>query len=236
MIEQLKNKIVAHRGIHNNLNIPENSIEAFKKALMKKVPIELDVHILKDNTLVVFHDDNLKRMTGVDANIKDFTYNELEKLTLLDTDYKIPTLQEVLDLINGKVLVIIELKNDKRVNSLCTELVKILDNYNGEFIIQSFYPNIIKWFKKNKPNYIRGLLISDKYPNKLFKLLSKSNFILKYCSPNFLSVSKKILLSDKIQKLREKGLPVLTWTIKNDNDLKKVKGYTDGIISNIKYL
>lgn len=231
LIEEFKNKMFAHRGIYNNITVPENSIKAFKKAIDRDIPIELDVHILKDNTLVVFHDDNLKRMTGIDKDIKDMTYDELKELTLLDTKYKIPTLKEVLDLIKGKVLLIIELKDDKRIKDLCSELIKMLDNYKGKFIIQSFYPNIIRWFKKNKPDYVRGLLISNKYPNKLFKLLSQSRLLLKYTSPNFLSVSKKILSLDKIQKLRKKGMPILSWTIKED-ELNKIKSKADSIIYN----
>ena len=75
-IKDLKNKVIAHRGIHNNKTVPENSIKAFEKAIKRKIPIELDVHILKDNTLVVFHDDNLKRMTHIDKKIRDYTYPE----------------------------------------------------------------------------------------------------------------------------------------------------------------
>jgi len=231
-LKNIINKTIAHRGIHNNLNIPENSIKAFQKALDKNLPIELDIHILKDNTLIVFHDDNLKRMTGINENIKDYTYNELNKLKLLNTNYKIPTLKEVLELVNGKVPIIIELKNDKRTNKMCNELVNELKNYKGEFIIQSFYPSIINWFKKNKPEYIRGLLISNNYKNKLTKFLIKTKLLLKYTSPNFLSVSKNILNNKKIQRERHKGTPVFVWTIKNKDEINNLKNKADAFISN----
>ena len=231
-LDDIKNKVFAHRGIHNNKDIPENSIPAFKKALAKKVPIELDVHILKDNTLVVFHDDNLKRMTKINKNIRNYTYHELEKITLLNTKYKIPTLKEVLKLVNGKVLLLIELKNDKRINTMCEELCKQLDNYKGDFIIQSFYPNIIKWFKKNKPEYIRGLLITNNYKSKALRKIVRSPLIIKYCSPNFLSVTKKILNTKEIKKNKEKGIPIFAWTIKKDNEIEKLKDKADVFISN----
>jgi len=231
-IDKIKKQLFAHRGIHNNIDIPENSIPAFKKAISKNIPIELDIHILKDNTLVVFHDDNLKRMTKIDKNIRDYTYPELEKITLLNTKYKIPTLKEVLKLVDGKVLLLIELKNDHRVNTMCEELCKQLDNYKGEFIIQSFYPNIINWFKKNKPEYIRGLLIMKNYKNKFVRLLFKTNILINYCSPDFLSVSKKLLETPRIKKIRSKGTPILTWTIKDKKEISKLKDEADSLISN----
>lgn len=232
-IEKIKNKTFAHRGIHNNLNIPENSTRAFQKAVERNIPIELDIHILKDNTLVVFHDDNLKRMTKIDACIKNYTYKELKKIRLLNTNYTIPTLQEILKLVDGKVLLNIELKNDGKINDICHILSKELDNYKGDFIIQSFYPKIIRWFKINKPNYIRGLLITKNEKNKLLNYLSTTKILFKYCSPNFLSVSKKIVKNKKIQTYR-KQIPILTWTIKSDKEIEKYKNDTDGFIRNIK--
>ena len=87
--------IVAHRGIHNNKEIPENSLAAFKQALKLNYPIELDVQLTKDNTLVVFHDYNLKRLTNKDLILQQATYDDLKKLSLLNTTEKIPNLKEV---------------------------------------------------------------------------------------------------------------------------------------------
>lgn len=87
----LKNKIVAHRGYHDkDKGIPENSMLAFKRAIDENYLIEFDLHLLKDGKVVVFHDDNLKRMTGIDALIKDKTYEEIKQLKLLDTNERIP--------------------------------------------------------------------------------------------------------------------------------------------------
>lgn len=229
-IDNIKNLTFAHRGIHNNLNIPENSIRAFQKAVERKIPIELDVRIIKDNTLIVFHDNNLRRMTGIFKKTNNCTYKDLEKINLLKTEYKIPTLKEVLNLVDGKVPLNIELKNDKRINELGKYITKELDNYKGDFIIQSFYPKIIRWFKMNKPDYTRGLLINDDFDNKSNNYF---NIILKYTSPNFLSVYKKVVKNKKIQNYR-KNIPILTWTIKNDNEINKYKEYTDGFIRNIR--
>ena len=132
------NKIIAHRGIYNNINIPENSIPAFKRALKLNYPIELDVNITKDNVLVVFHDNNLLRMTGVNKNINDVTYKEIKELSLLNTKEKIPTLSEVLNLTKGKVMLLIEIKKSNKYKILTNKLINILNNYKCQYIIQSF--------------------------------------------------------------------------------------------------
>ena len=83
---------VAHRGLFDNVTIPENSIAAFENASKNGFGIEMDVQASKDGVLMVFHDDSLKRMTGVDGNLCDYTYQELRQFRLLDTDCVIPTL------------------------------------------------------------------------------------------------------------------------------------------------
>lgn len=107
-IDKLK---IAHRGLFNT-STPENSLGAFQKCIDSNVPIELDIHILKDDCLVVFHDDNTKRLTGLDAKLKDLTFKEIENLNLLNTSYTIPKLNDVLKLVDGKVLIDIEIKTD----------------------------------------------------------------------------------------------------------------------------
>lgn len=231
----IKNITIAHRGIHNNIDIPENSKEAFFLAINNTIPIELDIHILKDNTIVVFHDDNLKRMTGLDKQIKNCTYEEIQKLRLLNTNYSIPTLDEVLNIVDNKVLIDIEIKNDNRTKDICRILSNKFDNYNGKFIIKSFYPNTINWFKNNKRNYIRGLLLKKDYKSKLLSKLSLSKIVFNYTKPDFLAVSKRIVKNQKIINKRKENIPILVWTIKTDKDYEELKNYADSYISeNIK--
>lgn len=222
---------IAHRGLFNNVDVPENSLLAFKRAIDKNIPIELDVRLTKDNILVVFHDANLKRLTGVDKPIKDLTYEEIQKLKLLDTTEEIPTFKEVLKLINGKVLIDIEIKVDDIVENICQILMGILKNYKGNYIVKSFNPKVVRWFMKNYPNVTRGLLIADNYKNKFCNYLFTSKWIMLYCKPNFLAVSKKILNTKRIQNFRKK-LPVLAWTIENKEELLANKTLADTYICN----
>ena len=152
----INGNIIAHRGIHDNKETPENSLKAFAKALNRNIPIELDVQLTKDNIIVVFHDYSLFRMTGKKAYLQDLTYNELQELYLLDTKEKIPTLKEVLDLIQGKVLIDIEVKNSNSIDKLCRILKEELFNYNN-YILKSFHPLIVRKLKKLFPNKVRKL-------------------------------------------------------------------------------
>lgn len=230
----LKNLYISHRGYHNiNDGIPENSILSFKKSLDYNHIIELDVHLLKDNKIVVFHDDNLKRVTGIDKKIKDCTYDELNNLKLFNTKEIIPLFEDVLKLVNGKVMLDIELKSDNKVGKLEEELVKLLENYKGEFIVKSFNPFTIRWFNKNRPNYIVGLLCSN-YKKEKMNIVKK--FVLKhmlfnsFCKFDFLAYNIHALPNKKISKYRKKGFPIFVWVIRNTDELDRAKEYGDSFI------
>ena len=122
--------LIAHRGIFDNQVIPENSLAAFQKARDHHFPIELDVSLTKDCVLVVFHDKNLQRLCGVGKNIEDCTFSELENYFLLSTKEHIPTLKEVLSLINGDVLIDIEIKRTKNVPLICQKILECIGNYS----------------------------------------------------------------------------------------------------------
>lgn len=223
----LKVGFIAHRGFHTQ-EIPENSLSAFQKAIANGCTIEFDVHLLKDNKIVVFHDNNLKRMTGINKDIKDCTYDDLKNIQLLNTKEQIPTFQEVLNLINSQVPIIIELKYDVKKHKLEKELVKILDNYKGKFCVKSFDPFIMRWFQKNRPDYIRGLLVPSTYKN-IQQYVSRKMLLLNFCNPDFISCDYKLFDDKKIQKLRMNKM-ILAWTITNRQDYLEYKTYFDNLI------
>lgn len=232
-INFLKENLIAHRGYHNkDAGIPENSKVAFKRAVENNYIIELDVHILKDNKIIVFHDDNTSRMTGINKNLRDCTYEEIKKLKLNNTNYTIPLFEEVLKEVDGKVPIIIELKTDNKVGKLESELVKILKTYNGKFVVKSFNPLSVYWFKKHAPNIIRGQLASN-FPND--KMSSLRRFILKNLylnfinKPDFVSYDIGALPNKRVEKYRKKHI-VLGWTVRNKKDYEKGKKYCDNLI------
>ena len=224
---------IAHRGLHDiEKGIPENSLEAFKKAIKNNYIIELDVHLLKDGKVVVFHDDNLKRMTGIDALIKDKTYDEIKTFFLQNTKHGIPTFKEVLKLVNGRVPLLIELKYDTKLGLLEDEVIKILKDYNGKYAIQSFNPLSINYYKKKCPNILRGQLSSNFKNKKMFfikKYILRKMFFNIITKPDFISYDINALPSAIVKKYK-KNMPVLGWTVKSNNDYKLATNYCDNII------
>lgn len=204
--------IIAHRGVHNNKDIPENSIASFSKAIDKKYAIEFDIEITKDSKLVIHHDDNLKRMTGIDKRVEDLSLEEIKKLKLLDTSYTIPTFKEVLDLVDGKVLLDIEIKSTKRVKEVVNLVLKELECYNGLVQLKSFDPFIVRQFKKVTNKYKIGLLVMKNSRSKKLNLLVNTGLIYKVPF-DFLAVDKKMLDHRYYDKYILK-CPLYVWTFK----------------------
>ncbi len=180
----------AHRGLHDrNLGIPENSLKAFSTAIKNGYAIENDIHITKDGEIVVFHDDSLKRMCGVDRIIEDLTLEEIKKYPLLNSNEYIPTLKECLELIDGKVPLLVEFKCRNLINctELCAKANEILSDYKGKYFVQSFYPFVIKWYRKNRPDILRGQLAEAFKGEEIYKR-ALGNMLLNFISrPDFIS-------------------------------------------------
>ena len=227
----LRDRMIAHRGLHD-LKIKENTIPAFKNAINYNYVIELDVHVLKDNNVVVIHDDNLIRACGINKRIKDMTYEEIKVLKLFNTDESIPLLEDVLKIINGRVPIIIELKTDNLVPKLEKQVLKILKNYHGLFAIQSFSPISLYYIRCKNRNIIIGQLVSD-FKNNQMNFIKKFtlkkmflNFIIK---PDFISCNLNYLSRKKIKKLRKNKL-ILGWTVRTIHQYEKYKDLCDNII------
>ncbi len=150
----------AHRGLWGG-DVPENSLAAFRAAIERGYAIELDVQLSKDGTVVVFHDYTLARMCGKEANLADLTAGELREYRLGDTDERIPTFAEVLEAVDGKVPLLIELKGENGNTALCPAVAAQLDGYRGAWCVESFNPLLLRWFKKHRPHAVRGLLSTD---------------------------------------------------------------------------
>lgn len=225
---KLKGLYIVHRGIHND-KIIENTIPAFSLALNKNLPIELDVRILKDGNLVVYHDSNLKRLIGIDRKLSSYTYQELKNLVFPNTKLHIPLFKDVLTLVNGKVLLIIEIKSNDifLYQEYCRKITSILDEYTGDFVVKSFDIRIVNWFLNNT-NYVTGLLLAD-LKNSLVEFFKNYKMIRSIFKPDFLSVDYHLIDKKIIQKFR-KNKPVLVWTIKSMSVLNSVKDKADSFI------
>ncbi len=154
--------LYAHRGLYSNKTpeAPENSMPAFHRAVEHGFGIELDVHLSADGELFVFHDENMKRMCGLDRNITEMTSDEIFSVRLLGGAESPPRFSDVLSLVSGRVPLIIELKCEPRVDPspLCLAVSATLSRYRGEYCIESFNPYVVGWYKKHEPSVYRGQL------------------------------------------------------------------------------
>lgn len=221
--------IISHRGIHDNKNIYENTLESFKLAIKKGYIIELDIRITKDKQIVVFHDNNTKRITKQEKIVEESTYQELNNQNIIH----IPLLSEVLDLVDGKVPLLIELKQTNKVGELESLFMKIMKKYKGKYAIQSFNPNVLYWFKRNYPKVLRGQL-SYKYNKQKISTIKKvilSNMLLNiFTKPNFISYKYNELSVTKINKYKKKNIHLIGWTITNEIEFNHYKQYYDNLI------
>lgn len=159
--EPFQNRNFAHRGLHaEDKSVPENSLEAFRLACEAGYGMELDVQLSRDGRVVVFHDDTLNRVCGVDARVDELDFDELRALRLCGTDHQIPLFSEVLDVVHGRGPLIVELKSGRRNRELCEKTLLLLRGYGGDYCIESFDPTIVGWFRKNAPDILRGQLAS----------------------------------------------------------------------------
>lgn len=225
---------VAHKGLHDEKNgIFENTLSAVKVAVDNNYPIEIDVHLTKDNKIVVLHDDNLKQLFNVDKKIKNLTYDEILKYSESNSDKRIPLLSEVMEIVNEKVLIIIELKTYYNIGPLEKLLVKELENYNGPIAVQSFNPFSMSWFKKNKPEYIRGLLSSDfRFMRYSFvkRVILKNLWFIDAAKPDFVAYDIEALNDKIIAKVKKKNIKLIGWTIDNEERKDKAEKLCDGMI------
>lgn len=231
----IKNDYIAHRGYHSlDKSIPENTLLAFKKALDYGYSIECDVNVTKDGQVVVFHDINLKRLCGVDINLSDVTYEDIKNFRILKTNEHIPLLTDLLELVKGKVPLLIELKPKGDSKRLCQSFMKVMGQYNGVYAIHSFSPSIVYWFKKNHPQIIRGQITeyfkNDSQMHPFIKLLMKSMFFNHFTKPDFVNYGIKDLPNKYASKAYEKGLCVISYCARNELEYHMVKNHYDNAV------
>ena len=211
---------IAHRGSFDNINIAENSIEAFKKSITHQYCIECDVVMSKDHEVIVFHDNDLSRMANLDIKVSDLSSQELRKINLLDTQSAIPTLDEILHSINARVPLMIEIKKGSHPK-IEERIIEIIRSYDGPICLKALEIDSIKWIKENAP-YIKYGLVGSNLNIGIDDLIELEVDFLSY-DINF--------INDPIVKLAQnRGIPVVTWTINTKEKYKIGLKLADNII------
>ena len=219
----------AHRGLHDNSSqAPENSMPAFRKAVKAGYGIELDVQLTKDRIPVVFHDFNLERACKDPKKVYEYTYDELQKFSLFDSEEKIPKLEDVLKEVNGRVPLIVEIKLEWMDLTVCTVVDRLLREYKGLYCVESFNPLVLTWYRRYRNDVLRGQLADaflkvGEYKGALYFFLQ--NLLLNWMTrPDFIAYNHKYAdnLSRRLcQKLYHKT--AAAWTIKNQKELDDAK-------------
>ena len=208
----------AHRGLHGD-GAAENSLTAFRAAADAGFGIELDVRLSKDGVLMVFHDDTLERVTAAEGRVDAYTAEELCKMRLMDTDDCIPTLDEVLKVVDGRVTLLVEIKEDPGVSAVSEALAKRLADYNGPYVVESFNPLSLATFSKALPKVSRGILSHryyeyEKYRKPLYFLLQILLFN-RICRPSFVAYDHRHAGSPALKLARHLGAVTYAWTVRS---------------------
>lgn len=177
----------AHRGLYKcDQSVPENSLAAFRRAVENGYGMELDVQLSADGEVVVFHDDTLDRVCGVAGDVDDRDWDELRHMPLCQTDERMPLFSEVLNTVGGRTPIIIELKTGRKNRLLCEKTLALIDRYGGPVCVESFDPWIVRWFRKNAPDILRGQL-SSQYDDLVRTMSPFRAFCRSHLFTNFLS-------------------------------------------------
>ncbi|MBQ4558711.1 MAG: glycerophosphodiester phosphodiesterase [Tyzzerella sp.] len=224
----------AHRGLFDNeSDAPENSLSAMRKAVKAGYGIEFDVQLTKDDVPVVFHDASLKRMCGVDGKIWEYTLEELKNMKLAKSNETIPTLEQVLRVVDGKVPLIVEYKMDRVDTKVCEFGNALLEKYEGVYCIESFHPFAVKWYRKHRPDVIRGQLSQDfsETDYKGIQYWAMTHLLLNFLArPDFIAYNHKDKDIFSRRLCAQLGALSVAWTIKNRKQYEEAKPYFDLVI------
>lgn len=220
---------IAHRGLHDSGPNPENSAGAFSEAIAAGYGIELDIHCTRDGRLVVFHDDNVKRLTGRDLKVTTASFAELSALRLGGTEYRISALEEVLELVAGRVPVLIEVKTGSRMARVGPLLAAILSGYSGPVAVQSFDPRVVMWMRKHLSEVPRGQIsgsLSDGDLPAVQRLLLRAMVFNAASRPNFIAFEVGAM-PDRFVSFWRRLLraQLLVWTVRTEEQLSKAQRY-----------
>lgn len=226
-LEFFKGVPFAHRGLHNNKDIPENSMAAFARAVEHGFGIEFDVYLTDDGHLIVHHDPTLKRSCGIDVASEKIDGANLEKYRLFGTQEHIPYFKDVLALVNGKVKLIIEIKITDKYPQTCAAVIDALKDYKGDFCIESFDPRTVLWLQKNCPKYLIGQLYDPNPVQRIYCRLKGTHKDLA-----FMAASVKTLKSRFYQNVKKHypGTALVTWTVRTPDQLSLAKDIADNYI------
>lgn len=203
----------AHRGLHGE-GVPENSLAAFSGAVDRGLGIECDIQRSRDHAAMLMHDWELERLTGVTGPTAGYSAEELARIAFTDTEHKLARLDDLLELVDGRVPILIEVKSRRRydVEESCVAVRDALRGYAGDHAVMSFDPRVSRWFRKHSPETVQGLVMREDAVGMTQKAWQR-HLVLWLARPEFIAYHVAALPNPMVSSLRAAGMPVLTWTV-----------------------
>ncbi|MGI9481848.1 MAG: glycerophosphodiester phosphodiesterase family protein [Hyphomicrobiales bacterium] len=239
-LDWLITRPVAHRGLHDApAGIIENTCSAVEAAIAANYAIEVDLQRTGDGEAVVFHDYSLNRLTDKVGKLAEKTTAEIQQARFNACSDRIQTLGELLDQVNGRAVLVIELKAVwHNPGPLERRVGEVLSAYKGPAAVMSFDPRSVAAIRHHAPKLVRGIT-SERYRkgqgwNKALPLVRRLTLrhMAEYhdAEPQFVAYNVHDLPYGPSRKFKNQGLPVLTWTVKTPDDRMRATRYADQII------
>lgn len=221
----------AHRGLHGP-GVVENAPAAFAAAIARGLGIECDIQRSGDGQAMVFHDWELDRLTGERGPVTRRSGAELGRIALSGSPDRIPTLRQLLDLVAGRVPLLIEIKSrrDVPIGPICLAVRGVLEGYRAPHGVMSFDPRVPRWFAQHAPETVRGLVITEENGKGLPGAF-KRRLALWHARPDFLAYDIRDLPSRFAAAQRRRGMPVASWTVRNAELRARAAHHADAAIA-----
>lgn len=228
---------IAHRGLHSKRkSIIENTESAFAAAIKGNYAIECDVQLSTDGEAMVFHDDDLDRLTEAKGPVKAQTAMELKRVKLKSTTDRMLTLAELLEQVDRRSSLVIELKSLWDENdALAKRALQVLENYKGACCLMSFDPSLVACLRKFSPHTVRGI-VADRATHPYYNALPLAKRYamrtfghLAQTQPHFVSYNWRDLPFEPVTEIRRLGHPVITWTVRSKEEASQALRYCDQV-------
>ncbi|RWX76127.1 glycerophosphodiester phosphodiesterase [Neorhizobium lilium] len=221
----MKDVPVAHRGYHDmNGQIWENTLSAFSRAVEAGFAIECDVQLAGDSVPVIFHDGDLQRLCGISGDLRERTSAELGMLAVGGTKDRIPTLKQMLNLVAGRVPLVIEIKGrtSEEDDGFADTVLEVLEGYQGKIALMSFDYHILRELKAAGSPYPLGLTAEGNKPEEFFDHDEAMQLGL-----DFISYYWGHLPNSFVTAQRTAGVPIVTWTVRDENAREQTHRHAD---------
>lgn len=214
----IKELPVAHRGYHDlNNAVWENTLSAFSRAVEAGLAIECDLHYASDAVPVIFHDEDLERLCNLKGDVRERTSQELGLIAVGGTKDKVPTLKQLLALVQGKVPLVLELKGREADDEGFAEAVlDVLEGYEGKVALMSFDHWLLKDLKELNAPYPIGLTANGNTPEEYAEHEKAMEIGLDFISYYYADLPNPFITGQ-----RDKGIPVITWTVRDEQARKQ---------------